>query len=253
MELFVPSKNRDSVTCYRLLKNDWKSSVITGATDWFRDVKPTVIKKEYLKSDAPYRTDIFYFSGDSDIYVLDYRGKECVGRSLASNVGVASNGCDHYYEDDYKYSYYKNYFIRGLASAIRCYYDALDFDVASARLALNRIKKCIDCTSSDVYYMYKILESLSFTEERKFTNLEDLAYFIFNSDRDDIEYYLKYYKEAIQGLSIADVCSNVTSSDSYIISKVKRQLCDSEKGEDLMAFLPEVKAEKEELARILWK
>lgn len=57
---------------------------------------------------------------DEKIACQEFLGKEYKGQVLASNVGVASHGCDHFYDDIYEYRYSRLILPKNITMAIKC-------------------------------------------------------------------------------------------------------------------------------------
>lgn len=251
MELFIPSENRDQVTYYKFKDTRWEEIILRDAVRRDYAYAPTVVKTHEFMSNIPKRTDQFYYEDDQDVVVLEYCYQKEIGERLLSNVGCAGHGCDHFYEKAYEYSYLKHYLISELANAIRVYYSTVNLDIPKARESLNRIKECIHCSRSDLFQILDIFKSLSFQETREFTNLDELVRFIFMRDSFDRAHSLDKYKSEIEGLRIEDICSRVSESDPYTITRIKHQLCDREQGRQFLDFMPEINDKKQMLSRIL--
>lgn len=237
MNLYTVNKGKDKITFYKLGTCDVTKTVLKRA------YKPTIVRKE---SCLEGEEDQLFYQGD-DVYYTTLESSEYLGRTLQSNIGVACNGCDHYYEDSYRYHYTKHFLVPELASAIRSYYAVRDLDVTKARFYLNKICDCVTCDTADLLMMFSILDALSFSETRVLENLDEFAQSVLRSNGYDCQYHLRSYREEIKGLTIQDICS-LDSTSSYVLSRLRGELQASDKVQELVQFMPEIVEKRKELS-----
>lgn len=237
MNLYT-TNGENRINYYRLKDYDVQKRVL-GSYD-----KPTIVRKERCFSGEE---DRLFFQGE-DVCFMTLESREYLGRQLQSNIGVACSGCDHYYEDAYRYNYVKHFLMPELASAIRSYYAFRNLDISKARACLNRIGECLKCETVDILMMMDILDSLTITETRTFTNLDEFAQFVLKSDSYDRTHHLRDYKEEIKGLTIRDICLSDDMKSSYVLWKLKEELASSGKVQRLLDFMPDIKDKCQELS-----
>lgn len=237
MNLYT-TNGENKINYYRLKDYDVQKRVL-GSYD-----KPTIVREENCLSGEE---DRLFFQGDN-VYFMTLESREYLGRQLQSNIGVACSGCDHYYEDAYRYNYVKHFLISELASAIQGYYAARNLDIPKARACLNRIGKCLECDTIDILMMMDILDSLAISESRTFTSLDEFAYFVLKNDDFDCVHNLHDYKDAISGLTIKDLCLFDNAKSSYILYRLRKELASSSKVQSLLDFMPEVRDKRRELS-----
>lgn len=237
MNLYTTNK-KDKINYYKIDDVDIQK-IILG-----RYNKPTIARRERCIDGAENK---LYFQGD-DVCFITLESQEYLGSWLQSNVGVACNPCDHYYEDVYRYHYMKHFLLPELASAIQGYYAVRDLDITKARACLNKIGECLKCDTIDIRMMIDILDYLKITETKTFTNLEEFTKsFLMLNDWDRI-YRSHDYEQAIKGLTINDLLRSNYESLTYPLSILSRELAKSNNVQELLNFMPEIEAKRRELS-----
>jgi len=94
--------------CFQLEGFDYENTKIVSC--WFQEFE-----------------DSIEFEG-REAFLYKYQGQEYLGKSTSSNVGVASNGCDHYYEDQYTYKYSKTPLPKDILATFNCMRDSVYYD-----------------------------------------------------------------------------------------------------------------------------
>lgn len=80
--------------------------------------------EEYISScDEGYLKLVFGKGGE--IFLQRKVDKEYSGKFLQSNFGVAGHGCDHYYEDGYRYTYERTLLPKDIMAAFHCMYKTI--------------------------------------------------------------------------------------------------------------------------------
>lgn len=62
---------------------------------------------------------------DGNLLLQRRTGKEYLGLFAQSNFGVAGHGCDHYYEDEYRYTYLRSLLPKDIMAAFQCMYSTI--------------------------------------------------------------------------------------------------------------------------------
>lgn len=240
MNLYT-TNGENRINYYRLKDYDVQKRILGSYN------KPTIARKEKCLSGEEGR---LFFQGE-DVCFMTLESREYLGQQLQSNIGVACSGCDHYYEDAYRYHYVKHFLIPELASAIQGFYATRNLDISKARACLNRIGACLECDTIDIRMMIDILDYLKITETKTFTNLEEFTKsFLMSNDWDRI-YRSHDYEQAIKGLTINDLLRLNYESLTYPLNTLSQELAKSSKVQELLDFMPEIKDKREELSLAL--
>lgn len=65
------------------------------------------------------------FGANHEIFLQRRVDKEYLGKFAQSNFGVAGHGCDHYYEDEYRYTYERSLLPKDIMAAFNCMYETI--------------------------------------------------------------------------------------------------------------------------------